>query len=117
MADTLSTLGDQLLSTLKNSLTDEAKKYIEENAPIKQLLEDRAKRAAELAKEYVSASDDDKPTISEYMSVVYQTVRNETVAVLLSAPSSVKDVVLAALQAVFQVVLQNLPTIIALIPK
>lgn len=118
MADpSIQALADQLLATIKGSLTDAARTFIEQNAPIKALLENRTLRTAELAKEYLTASDADKPTVAQYMTVVYQTIRNETLAVLLQAEQSVKDVILAALQSAFQFILQNLPAIIALIPK
>lgn len=117
MDPNISALAQQLLSNVKESLSGAAKKFVEENASVKVFLEDRAERAAELVVQYGTAAEADRPAIAEAMVVVKQSIVNETNAVLLAAGTSLKDEILAVLKSVFQFALQNLPTILALIPK
>jgi len=110
-------LAGQLLANVRGSLSDAAKRFIEENAPVKAFLEDRTKRAAELVVQYGTAAEADRPAIAQNMVIVKQTIVSETIAVLLAAATSFMDEVLAVLKSVFQFALENLPTILALIPK
>ena len=110
-------IAGQLLSNIRGSLTAAANKFLEENAPVKAFIEAKVARSAELVVEYAKADEDNKPHIKQYMTVVYQTIRNETLAVLLKVDGSVKDTILGVLSSAFQFALQNLPTILALIPK
>lgn len=113
----IGTLAGKLLANVKESLSDAARKAIEENAPIRVFLEDRTRRAAELVAQYAEAAEADRPGIETQMDVVKQSIVNETIVVLLNVRTDLKGEILAVAKAVFQFALQNLPTIIALIPK
>lgn len=113
----ISALADQLLASLKGSLSSAANTFLESNADVKGFIVAKLQRQAELTYEYLTASDADKPTIQQYSSVVYQTIRNTTLDVLKQAEASVMAEIMSALSMAGQFVLANLPTILALIPK
>jgi hypothetical protein len=108
-------LATGLLNTLTGSLSQSANDYIAKNAALSTFIQTRIIRSAELGVQYAEASEADRPGIAESMTMVSQTIINETVAATLMVEPALKDALLAALKTTFLFALQNLPLILALL--
>lgn len=103
-------MADSILATLE----ERAKDFLDKNAPVRQIVTERAKRLAELAFHYQTASDETvKDGYLTDMRIVRQTVENELIALALAGQDAAKGTFMEVVKTAFGLFVRALPAIVA----
>lgn len=110
MADEWQAIADSILATIK----DEAKDFLDQNKAVKDLLEDRAKRIAQLGLDYIKETDPAKKIELEVdMDIVKQTIVNEVSAIALNGQTASIAAFKATVATALGALVKYLPIILA----
>lgn len=110
MSDEWKAIADSILATVK----EQAKDFLDQNQDVKALLEDRAKRLAELSLSYIHETDPAvRVQIQVSMDIVQQTIVNEVSALALNGQTASIAAFKATVATALGALVKYLPVILA----
>lgn len=104
---------DEMADSIVQTLEERAKDFLDQNAPVRKIVTERARRLAELAFYYQTSEGNVKEGYLTDMKIVRQTVENELAALALAGQEAAKGTFMEVVRTAFGLFVRALPAIIA----